>query len=143
MDAEDVCQDAFVRALEKIDHCRRPERFVFWLLRIVRNRAHNARDYRRVRAGPPLDTVDAAAPEDSSRGAARSELRSALEAVLATLTPVQREVMLLKHLEGWDHRTIARSMGISEGMSRQHAFTARRALQEHLGAAQMKDYFDD
>ena len=38
-DADDVCQDAFVAAIERIDDCREPERFGGWLLQIVRNRA--------------------------------------------------------------------------------------------------------
>jgi len=140
MDAEDVCQDAFVRALERIDECRQPDRFVFWLLQIVRNRSHNARDYRRVRSGPSLDDVDAAGPDDPVRSAARGELGERLLAALAVLTPVQREVVLLKDLEGWDHRAIAHALGISEGMSRQHAFNARRALREALGPGALEDH---
>ncbi|MCH7729611.1 MAG: sigma-70 family RNA polymerase sigma factor, partial [Planctomycetes bacterium] len=37
MDAEDVCQDAFLKALERLDDCREPDKFASWLLRIVRN----------------------------------------------------------------------------------------------------------
>src|SRR5919109_5464923 len=40
-DADDVCQDAFIAAIERIDECRHPERFGGWLLQIVRNRARN------------------------------------------------------------------------------------------------------
>ena len=38
-DAEDVTQDAFLAAFERLDSCREPARFSGWLLRIVRNRA--------------------------------------------------------------------------------------------------------
>jgi RNA polymerase sigma-70 factor, ECF subfamily len=55
-DAEDVCQDAFVRALERLDDCE-PARFGAWLLRIVRNRAHSVRRYLGVRDAAPLDAV--------------------------------------------------------------------------------------
>ena len=142
-DAEDACQDAFVRALERIDDCRDPERFVYWMLRIVRNHALNLLDRRRVRSGPSLDDVDSAGPGDSSYDASSNELKALLERALAKLSPVQREVILLKHLEGWDHRAIAATVDISEGMSRQHAFEARRVLQQELGEGFLKDYFGD
>lgn len=142
-DAEDVCQDAFVRALERIDECHRPDRFVYWLLQIVRNRAHNARDYRRVRSGPSVDEVEVAAPGDATRAVETRQLGDRLLAALATLSPTQRQVVLLKDLEDWDHRTIARSLGISEGASRQQLSAARRALRERLGPAALGDHLHE
>jgi len=143
LDAEDVCQDAFVRALERIDECRKPDRFVYWLLQIVRNRAHNARDHRRVRSGPSVDEIEVALPGDAAEATERRELGDRLLAALESLTPEQRQVVLLKDLEGWDHRAIARSLGISEGMSRQHLFAARRALRERLGPTALEDHLRD
>ena len=35
MDAEDVCQDAFLKALDRLEECRQPDRFAAWLIRIV------------------------------------------------------------------------------------------------------------
>jgi RNA polymerase sigma-70 factor, ECF subfamily len=142
-DAEDVCQDAFVRALERIEECRRPDRFAYWLLQIVRNRSHNARDYRRVRSGPSLEEIEAAAPGDATRDTETHQLSDRLLAALDTLTPVQRQVVLLKDLEDWDHRAIAKSLGISEGASRQQLFAARRALRERLGPAALEDHLHD
>src|SRR5688500_3546073 len=49
-DAEDVAQDAFIAALERLDECRDPDRFSGWLLRIVRNRALNLKRAQSVRA---------------------------------------------------------------------------------------------
>ncbi len=143
MDAEDVCQDAFVRALQRLDELRDPGRFAAWLLRIVRNLAANYRSYRRVRSAQPLDQVSAASESDTAREAERSELRQELEAAIAELGPAQREVMLLHDLEGWKHREIADSLGLSEGMSRQHLFNARRKLRERLGAKFLEEHTDD
>lgn len=139
MDAEDVCQDAFVRALERLGDCREPERFVAWLLQIVRNRARNYRDYRRVRAAQPLEEVDVAGPLEPARDAERSELREALQAALSRLSEVQRQVVLLHDLEGWKHREIADALGLSDGASRQQLFAARRRLRELLGAGMLKE----
>ena len=44
-EVDDVVQESFIVALQKIDECRDPARFRAWLLTIVRNRAHNQREY--------------------------------------------------------------------------------------------------
>lgn len=143
MEAEDVCQDGFIKALERIDDCRKPDRFASWLLQIVRNRAHNFRDYRRVRTGVPLEVIDQAGNADSAREVEQHELRDRLHDALGDLSEVQRQVVSLHDLEGWRHREIAESLGLSEGMSRQHLFTARKGLREKLGAKVLKEYLDD
>src|SRR5436305_12930590 len=53
-DAEDVCHDAFVRAAERLEDCRQPERFVHWLCTIVRNHARNTLARGLVRRAAPL-----------------------------------------------------------------------------------------
>ncbi len=143
MDAEDVCQDGFIKALERIDDCRKPDRFASWLLQIVRNRAHNFRDYRRVRAGVPLEVTDQAGSADSAREVEQNELRDRLEDAFGDLSEVQRQIVLLHDLEGWRHREIAESLGLSEGMSRQHLFTARKGLREKLGVKVLKEYLHE
>lgn len=143
MDAEDVCQDAFVRALERLDRLRQPERFSAWLLQIVRNRARNFRSYRRVRSALSLEHVKAASDEDAGREAESEQLRRQLESALTELSEIQREVVLLHDLEGWKHREIGELLGLSEGMSRQHLMTARRLLRERLGTKLLKEYSDD
>ena len=133
-DAEDVCQDAWVRALERLEDCRKPDRFAYWLLQIVRNRARNYLDRRRVRAAEPLEAAMAAGPDDPQRDLDRKCLRARLEDLLSAIPEIQREIVLLHDLEGWGHRQIGGSLGISEIMSRQHLFQARRRLRELLGA---------
>jgi RNA polymerase sigma-70 factor (ECF subfamily) len=143
MDAEDVVQDAFFKALRALDTCREPSRFGPWLGQIVRNTARNARDHQKIRSGPDFDTVDAQSPDDSALDAQRAELGNQLLAAIGTLNEAQRQVVLLHDLEGWDHRSIAGAIGVSEGMSRQHLFHARRALRSRLGQKTLKEYTDD
>lgn len=143
MDAEDACQDAFVKALERLDEVRKPERFLAWLLQIVRNRARNLRNYRRVRDARPLDSVAAAGPSNPGADAERSELRGRLETALGDLSEIQREVVLLHDLQGWKHGEIADALDISNGMSRQHLFNARRLLRERLGVSTLEEYSND
>jgi len=130
-DAEDVCQDAFVRALERLDDCE-PARFAAWLLRIVRNRAHSVRRYLGVRDAVALDMVSPASPEPGPhRDAERQELRRGLVDALSELKEVQRQVVLLHDLEGWKHREIGQLLELPEGTVRAHLFHARRTLRNH------------
>ena len=133
-DAEDICQDAFITALQRLDECRKPEQFGAWLLQIVRNRAHDLRRFHAVRAALPLESVEIAAPRESpERDAERAELREDLLEAVQELTELQREVLLLYDFEGWSHREIAQKLGISEGSARVHLFNGRKALRELLG----------
>jgi RNA polymerase sigma-70 factor (ECF subfamily) len=140
MDAEDVCQDAFMRAIERLDELRSPERFAAWLLQIVRNRARNYHNYRRVRTAMPLEAVSTAGNDDTARASEQSVLREQLESALSDLSEIQREVVLLHDLEGWKHRDIAEALDLSEGMSRQHLMVARRTLRERLGEGFLKEH---
>jgi len=129
--AEDVIQDAFVYAIERVEECRQPERFGAWLLTIVRNRSRNhVRDRRR---SEPLERVrhasDAPSPAVETE---RAELRERLLAALATLPEVRREAILLHDLEGWTHREIAERLDLPAGTVRSHVHHARRAMREAL-----------
>jgi RNA polymerase sigma-70 factor (ECF subfamily) len=133
-DAEDVCQEAFVRCWERLADCRDPARFVAWLMRIVRNTAHNYRDYLAVRRTEPLgEAIRAGSDVSPALAAGRAELADRLRSALAELAEAQREVVLLHDLEGWRHRDIAAALGISELMSRRHLSDARRTLRALLG----------
>lgn len=133
-DAEDVCQDAFIRCLESIDTCRDPNRFAAWLMRIVRNTAHNRRDYLRVRTVESLDgSVSFAAAHDSHAALQRKDLRQTLSHALSQLTAIRREIVLLHDLEGWGHAQIAERLDVSVAMSRRHLSDARKQLRQLLG----------
>jgi RNA polymerase sigma-70 factor, ECF subfamily len=132
-DADDVCQDALVTAMERIDDCRQPDRFGGWLLQIVRNRARNALRHAAVRRTEPLDGHDIAAGTSADTALERAELRRRLLAALGTLPETQREVVLLHDLEEWRHVEIAERLALPAGTVRSHLHHARRRLREILG----------
>lgn len=136
-DAEDICQDAFIAALERLDDCRQPDKFLAWLLQIVRNRAYSLHRSQRVRYALPLDgAITAVDPNaDPAADAVRSELRERLLTEMQELSEVQREVLMLHDLEGWRHREIAEMLGLREGTVRAHLSYARRNMRERLGNA--------
>ena len=131
-DAEDVCQDAFVRALERLEDCREPERFRSWLISIVRNRAHNVRKYQRRREMDDLETTVAAARDRPDRDLDQAELGRTLSWALAQLTEKQRAVVLLHDYEGWRHAEIGQRLGMSAGACRFSLHSARKRLRTLL-----------
>lgn len=136
-DAEDVCQDAFLRAYERLDDCRPAEHFRRWLLASVRNRAISHRRWRRVRLATVLGTargeIDVPAPAVGPHAdAEHAELRARLAAALETLPEAHRTVVVLHDVEGWRHREIAELLGVAHGTSRAILFAARRRLRAQL-----------
>lgn len=131
-DAEDVCQDAFIRALERLDDCRDPARFRAWFLTIVRNRAHNVRKYLRRREAEPIDNVAAVGSRNPMRDMELSELSYRLRAALDQLTERQRQVVLLHDYEGWQHAEIGKRLGMTAGASRFSLHAARKKLRSLL-----------
>jgi RNA polymerase sigma-70 factor (ECF subfamily) len=131
-DADDVAQDAFVLAFERLDSCREPARFRGWLLTIVRNQARNFLERRRLRDVPR----DSRPPELVAEGPAPDARRESedLARALDMLSPMRREVVLLHDLDGWSHAEIAAALEISEVSSRQYLFQARREMRAALSA---------
>ena len=129
-DAEDIAQEAFLKAFQSLDTCREPGRFAAWLFQIVRNRARNFLDSRRLRDVAPdgAKIIEFVTAPSESAG-----MREALLSALADLDVDKREVVLLHDLENWTHAEIAESLDISEVHSRQHLFKARQILRTKLG----------
>ncbi len=129
-DAEDVAQESLLVAFERLDECREAGRFSGWLFSIVRNRARNLRERRHFRDV----TRDGELPERPSEATSHDELvlRDHLLQSLRQIPEIQRQIVLLYDLEGWNHAEISESLGVSELMSRQHLFLARRALRAML-----------
>jgi RNA polymerase sigma-70 factor (ECF subfamily) len=124
--AEDACHDAFVQAFERFDSLR-GERFEAWVRRIAANHCLNL--LRRRATGRRVEPL--AAPELEAgasahgRAAARQELKLAVE-LLASLAPHQRQVFLLRHVEGSSHEEIERRTGFTAEQVRSFLQNARR-----------------
>jgi RNA polymerase sigma-70 factor (ECF subfamily) len=114
--AEDALQDAFVRAFDQLRQCRDPERFAGWLFLILRNRCFAERRHRRQEArldDPVAQAVATGGGADTPTE--RDELRRALQRALLELTPEQREVFVLKHVEELSYEEIAARTGETVG----------------------------
>ena len=110
--AEDAVQDAFVRAYDQLAQCKDPDKFVGWFFLILRNRCFAER--RRNRTSASLEAANEVAAVDRADGGAETaERRRALQLALLELTPDQREVFVLKHVEGLSYTEIAERLSTS------------------------------
>lgn len=131
-DAEDVVQDAFIRALERLDTLHRGRPFRPWFFRIVVNQALNLRRGRAVRRTEPVPEQTASRLPTPETQAERAVLRGVLAAALDALPETQRTVMVLAELEQLTSAEIATIMELSPGTVRWHLHQARRALRQSL-----------
>jgi RNA polymerase sigma-70 factor (ECF subfamily) len=132
-DAEDACQEAFLRCWDRLAECREPERFRSWLLAATRNAAHNLREREALRRGEPLDDAIASPSGSPLEDAEIAGLRARLLDALERIPERERTVVLLHDLEEWLHREIGETMGISEEMSRRLLSDGRGRLRALLG----------
>lgn len=130
--ASDLVQDAFVTAYRRLAQCSDPERFRFWLLRILRNRCMDwLRDIRR--RSVAIDDVvlesDGRTPEGDLR---IDELRRAVTRALDGLTEDLREAFLMKHHEGRSYQEMAEIADASVSAMKMRVLRAREALRDSL-----------
>lgn len=132
-DAEDLVQDAFLTALERIASFDLSRPFGPWFFRIVMNRGLNARKARAIRRteAMPADTLEAAEPSPA-RLYERTEIRERFQAALEGLSQRQRMIIELSDIDGMSGVEIAAMLGVSQGTVRWHLHMARHALRNAL-----------
>ncbi len=129
--AEELAQDAFVRAWQRLSSFRGESAFFSWLYPLVVNVALSERRTRRRRTARIMATDDLAAVE---KPAPPPQPHAAidLERALATLPPGARAVFVLHDVEGRKHEEIAQMTGVATGTSKAQLHRARRLLREAL-----------
>jgi len=127
--AEELTQDAFVRAWQKLSGFRHESAFSTWLYRLGVNTA--LMDLRGKHE-------EVAAPDDELEFAAGGEVpfcageRGDLERAVAKLPPRARAVLVLHDVEGWKHEEIANELGMAVGSSKAQLHRARGLLRRAL-----------
>lgn len=131
--AEDVVQDAFVKAYRSLHKFRGDAKLESWFFRIVINEAHNHRRWRKVREA--FGAVDAEeTPEPAPRKASDPLAREAIASALEELSGKQRECFVLVHMEGFTVREVSGMLGMAEGTVKHHLHRALRKLRASLAA---------
>lgn len=132
-DAEDLAQEAFVKAYESIGRFRSGEPFGPWIYRIVTNLALDVLKHRgRVREEELNASAPAARRDDSDLGARMTEIARRIDSAIESLPEMQRIVTRLHLVEEFEHGEIAAMTGLAEGTVRSHLSLARRKLREQL-----------
>jgi len=130
--AEDLLQEAFVRAWRKLDRFRGDSRFGTWLHRLSVNVALSDRRIRVRRIEREIAMEGSV--ERTAKGAADvyADKRMDLEQAVARLPERARTVLILFDIEGYKHAEIARMTGMAEGSSKAQLHRARKLVREEL-----------
>lgn len=141
-EAEEMVQEAFVRAWERLDSFRGESAFGSWLHRLTVNvvlgswRAAGRYRERVVAVEDPEQPQEGAVVVDATlfHGyPSTTALALDLERAIAGLPTGARTVFVLHDVEGWPHREIAEHMGTAENTSKTQLHRARRLLRRALG----------
>ena len=133
-DAEDIVQDAFLRALERIAQCGPGRAFGPWFFRILITQALNNRRSAKVRRTEAL--MDDVHGHDAGGhvAAERSEVMAAFRAALTQLPQVQQSIVQLSDVEGYGSGELATMLDMPAGTVRWHLHQARKVLRVALAA---------
>lgn len=131
-DAEDLVQDAFMTAYQRLDTFEAGRPFAPWFMRIVFNRALNARKARAVRRTDDVPDEVAAVTPPPDRDVEEQDERSRVRRALASLPERQRLVLEMFELEGYSAAEVGAILEISVGTVRWYAHEGRAALRRVL-----------
>ncbi len=129
--AEEMTQQAFIGAWEKLPAFRGESAFGSWLHRLAVNTVLMAFRARSRLSARVVFTDDPAALETPPL-APPAGIRLDLEQAIAALPPQARTVFVLHDVEGWQHSEIAEKLGVATGTTKAQLHRARQLLQEAL-----------
>jgi RNA polymerase sigma-70 factor (ECF subfamily) len=146
-DAQDIYQDAFLRAYRNLGKFRFECSFYTWIYRIVTNLCLDHLRKRQTRkedpqmvmdsSGQPVDVLervsDDRAGANPERDLMRRELGAKINLALTKLTPRERMVFELKHYQGLRLRTIGEMLNTTEETAKNTLFRATQKLRGALG----------
>jgi len=142
-DAEDVVQDAFLKAYEKLDQFQGNSKFYTWLVRIAVNeslmRLRKRRTGRMVSIDEDVETEEGSMPRDLADWSpdpesmyGQSEMAEILRKTIQGLPPGFRVVFVLRDVEGLSTEETAESLGLSIPAVKSRLLRARLQLRERL-----------
>jgi RNA polymerase sigma-70 factor (ECF subfamily) len=138
--AQDIAQDAFVHAFEKLSTFRGQSAFYSWLFRIALNAAVSARRktkrvtgsidaIREATGDEPIDGRPSSAPENATHVGDRQRL---VQRALAQLPEEYRTALVLKEMDDLKYEEIADLLGVPLGTVRSRIHRARQELRARL-----------
>ncbi len=135
-EAEDLVQEAFLRAWRQLERLKPDVKVRPWFYRILINAGRDHLRRRKVRRGQPrFEPREPSAKHqpDPASAAVRRDLLERVQVVVAALPLRQRECLLLRARAKFSTADVAELLGISEGVVKGHLVHARRKLMQHFG----------
>lgn len=135
-DAQDLTQEAFIKALQRQDQIKDLEKAAHWLSRIASNtaidflRRHGRVSFCDIDDVP--DPLTASHGESPEQRVLRTEREEYLEAGLDTLTERERTALLLRDVEGLPAEEVAAHLNCSKATVRSHIANARTKFRRYL-----------
>jgi len=137
VEAEDVMQEAFLKAFTKIDTYEGKVSFGAWLKRIVINRSLDELKKRKVK----FEELNEKIPDEEPEHFEISEIQlEKLKKTIQQLPDGYRVVLSLYLLEGYDHEEISQILGISNTASRTQYLRAKLKLRQMLHKEELFEY---
>jgi RNA polymerase sigma-70 factor, ECF subfamily len=138
-DADDVAQEAFVRAYQAIGRFRVGEPLYPWLARIATNAALSVLRRRRRKPETPIEPLIEAGKQwgtddDPTEHAVASERDRHLRAAMAELKPEHQAVLVLRVVEDLSYEEIAKTLGVPVGTVMSRLSRARAELKAKIAA---------
>ena len=135
--AEDLAQEAFARAYQKLHLFEGRSSFYTWLCRVAMNLLANERRRKRIENQSPREGFEAVVLSNGVNGTAeqqieKDELRQCVHAAIAMLDVERRKVLLLRDFDGLDYEQIAEALEIPIGTVRSRLHRARLELKSIL-----------
>ncbi len=140
--AEDVVQEAFIKAYRALPEFRGDSQLSTWLHRITYLSAIDSR--RQVGRSLPMasgtqfdnDIADESVSGHGEAAVAASQLQQEIESALTTLSPFEQTVFTLRHMQNFKLREIAEVVDRSEGTVKNILFRAIRKMRDQLATTQ-------
>jgi RNA polymerase sigma-70 factor, ECF subfamily len=127
-DGEDLLQEIFLQAHRKLASFKGDSTLGTWLYRLALNHCLDYVRSRRAKMGRVTDTLDAEGAMEPVAARETPIARVDLERALQQLPEGCREAFVLHDVEGFDHKEVAKLLGIAEGTSKSQVFKARSRL---------------
>jgi RNA polymerase sigma-70 factor, ECF subfamily len=129
-EAQELCQDVFVQALQKIGQLRDPERFEAWLRAIAHRMAINRVVRRRPEFGAEPEALEAACVDHGTplSAALAGEARTQMHHALARLRELDRQTLLAFYVHGQSLLEMSDTFEAPLGTIKRRLHTARKRL---------------
>ena len=138
-DAQDIAQDAFIRAYRRLASLKSPDRFAGWLYAIA---CRLCQDHRRARREILLpDDGASTIPHDPSEEHDRRALHRRIQRAVAALSEIHRETVTLYYINGYTSGEVGQFLNVPVGTVKRRLSDARKQLKKEM-IDMVRDMFD-